>query len=92
LKEGGSCCSCLIQKEQQNYRYVFEELGSFPCLQARQGDAFFGTKHWRLSLKAVNKAMVLQIRFAEICKELMPCLPQKVTQIKAGMMSWQLID
>lgn len=89
LKEGRGC---VLHEKQQEYRYFYESLGNFPCLQTIREGQNFGTKHWRLNLMAMGEKFIfLQIRIAVISEEATPCMQEKVTNMNTGIISWQVI-
>ena len=99
LKNGQGC---YFVKNQQEYRYFLEDLGSFPCLRMVQNQQVYSTRHRRISLVYLGKtgeknreekdflireSKFLQVHFAEKIA-LESCKIDEVKKIPSGWLSW----
>ena len=79
---------CTFKQGQQNYQYIIDDLGLYPCLPIDVGGKLFSSHHWLISVAAKGRRPVyLQIRMAKADKAL-PCESLDRRVIQSGVVSW----
>ncbi|WP_028388700.1 hypothetical protein [Legionella fairfieldensis] len=79
---------CIWVEGHEQFFYLIENLGLFPCLQTKIGETMYSTQHWRITiLNAKDNPAFLQLRFARRTK-LLACDKEPVP-IKTGLLSWR---
>lgn len=85
---------CLFVSGQSHYRYLFEDLGDFPCLVEAQDGVLRSTHHLRLSLLLVSDddmpPKVLQIRVIQ--KGVRATCLNTPHEVHLGLSSWRYIS
>ncbi|KTD27465.1 hypothetical protein [Legionella maceachernii] len=80
---------CISTQEKQQFYYLVEDLGLFPCVQTVVEKVSFSTHHWRISILSVNQhAAVLQWRVAKRAPAA-ACEHNEPIFIQAGLVSWR---
>lgn len=83
--------ACSLIHEKQQFFYLVEELGLFPCLQTMVNKITYSTRHLRINLlKTGTKSAFLQLRVANLVP-LASCENSSPTSIKAGLVSWRYL-
>lgn len=81
---------CSFRHKKQDYAYLVEELGVFPCLQTRYHNETYSTQHLRINIRATGRySAFLQLRVAKLAK-LENCQLDKPSFISLGLQSWRL--
>jgi hypothetical protein len=79
---------CVLSHYKQQFFYLVEDIGLFPCLQVQDDKVTYSTQHWRINMMTNEKYPgFLQLRFARLAK-LATCENSKPRQIKVGLLSW----
>ncbi|MBA2709739.1 MAG: hypothetical protein H0U57_03995 [Tatlockia sp.] len=82
---------CLLTYKNQQFYYLIEDLGVFPCLHSKKGKQLYSTRHYRLSLQSKKTKAILQLRQASLANlEDCPLKQQKDTL--TGLISWRYIE
>ena len=81
---------CILISEKKTFIYLIENLGLFPCLQARFNKTTYSTRHLRITIMADdNKSPdFLQLRIAQLAT-LEACEDNELKRIKIGLLSWR---
>ena len=86
--------SCSFNAKEQQYHYLVEDLGSYPCLVAQHQGRLSSTHHFRFTLLAQqtqeHPALLVQIRIIKSAK-LLFCA-NEVTHVALGISSWRYLD
>jgi hypothetical protein len=83
---------CVLIHDKQQFFYLVEELGLFPCLQFQDTKVTYSTQHWRINIITDEKySGFLQLRIARLAK-LAACENAKPRQTKVGLLSWRYIS
>lgn len=83
---------CVLTHEKQQFYYLLEDLGLFPCLQTQQNNKIYSTRHFRLSIQSAKKGTsILQLRHARITN-LLTCESKEPQQSKLGLLSWRYLS
>lgn len=83
-------CSFIWQHQQ--YYYLVDDLGIYPCLQAISGNEVQSSHHWLLTvLSSLPYQAVLQLRIAKPMRRL-HCDLTEARQIKMGIISWRYLS
>jgi hypothetical protein len=79
----------------ENYHYIIQDLGSFPCLAIINSDNKAGSHHWLLSVALTdNLTKIIQLRVA-LPDDEANCSKDNIKIIQSGIITWQyftLID
>lgn len=82
---------CSFKKDQQQYFYLINDLGSFPCLQVKMREGTAGTYHWLVNVATeTQKFQMLQLRVAML-QEASLCEKKESNLIKTGLLSWRYL-
>ncbi|WP_019218208.1 hypothetical protein [Legionella tunisiensis] len=88
LKNGQACP---LSHEQQQFSYLIEELGFFPCIQTVKDGRTYSTQHWRLTILSRSEGFnFLQLRVAGIAP-LSVCDTKQLVFIHTGIISWRYL-
>lgn len=80
---------CHVKEKGQEYHYIMEDLGLFPCLAVSIDHKVYGTRHWRLTITASGyEAMSLQVRIASASPD-SQCENNPVIYVNTGIISWR---
>jgi type II secretory pathway component PulJ len=83
---------CLLSYERQQFLYLVEDLGIFPCIQTVKEKTTYSTRHWRISVLAIEgKFAFLQLRIAKKT-QLAVCENSPLVFINPGILSWRYLD
>ena len=83
---------CILRRKGQDYFYLTEDLGVFPCMQARFKGKLYSTQHLRINLRSTGSYFAfLQLRIARLT-EFKVCQDNQSKLIKIGLLSWRLIE
>lgn len=86
LKNGQGCP---LSHEQQQFFYLVEKLGLFPCMQTVKEQKTYSTQHWRITVLAKSERFdFLQLRIAKIAP-LTACENNQLIFINTGTISWR---
>lgn len=83
---------CIFIEDHIQYRYLINDLGSFPCLVVQKNHQEYASHHYSLSLFVETKegvASVLQVRFIQLGL-VMQCVGEKHF-LTTGMSSWRYL-
>ncbi len=59
--------SCPLVYEKQQFHYLIEDLGVFPCLQIKQDKQIYSTRHFRLSVQSDKNKDPFTTTFCKNC-------------------------
>ena len=87
----GNKQGCTSTRGKQQFYYLVEDLGLFPCLQTKVGNFFYSTQHLRISIRSREMySAILQLRIAKSAK-LQNCEQIKAVQSRLGLLSWRYL-
>ena len=82
---------CWINHKQQQFYYLIEDLGIFPCLRVTSNKGTKSTHHWRISIsKKAQNSSFLQLRFSSLAEDVQ-CEKKEINLIKTGLLSWRYL-
>lgn len=83
---------CSKRHNHQQYHYLINDLGTFPCLQiTADSKQYFGSHHWLITVaNELTPVSILQLRVAKLTKE-GGCELEETRIIKEGVLSWRYI-
>lgn len=79
---------CLIRQDQQNYYYLIEKLGSFPCIQSEVNAKKYSTLHRRITIFSPDQHAFLQLRIAYL-EPIKLCKNRSIINVIPGILSWR---
>jgi len=82
---------CLFVQEKQQYQYLVDDLGLFPCLKMAYGKERQSSHHWVITiLSPLPEQAMLQLRIAKPAKAV-ACGFSDERWINSGIISWRYL-
>lgn len=80
---------CTLVEGKHEYRYELEDLGVFPCLPIKVNNVVYSSRHWRITVAAIQpNPVILQLRIATIAG-VAQCDGALPHTIRPGVLSWR---
>ncbi|ARG96998.1 hypothetical protein [Legionella micdadei] len=84
--------ACISTHEKQQFYYLVEDLGQFPCIQTVVDNIIYSTSHLRISMLSANQqAGILQLRIARLA-QLANCECNEPILIRSRLLSWRYLS
>ena len=64
---------CEIVEQDLHYFYLFEAMGTMPCLPILLNTGLYVSRHWRLTIISQNHLTGIQVHYADLLTELAVC-------------------
>ncbi len=82
---------CFFRAENQQYIYLVNDLGLFPCLHIRDGKEIHSSHHWLITVMSPPpQQAVLQVRISKAVQAI-TCQASEMRMINKGLLSWRYL-
>ncbi len=82
---------CTLTDNNQNYHYLIDDLGLYPCLQVQEDKTIYSSHHWLISVATfLPHQAILQLRIAKPDRAI-TCERPEVHIINSGVISWRYL-